>query len=111
MVTGNRNSRSLAFWKCEPLAGGSAFKVLCGDGDMRFTKFTEAEQAEFMELIKDSFDPELYSEDDLPMLRALKKKWEEEEKRREDGSQADETSSEELEPDDWSSESSHCDYE
>ena len=79
---------------------------------MRFTKLTEAEQAEFMELIKDSFDPELYLEDDLPMLRALKKKWEEEEKnRREDGSQADESSSGELEPDDWSSESSHCHYE
>jgi hypothetical protein len=77
---------------------------------MRFTKLTEAEQAEFMELIKDSFDPELYLEDDLPMLRALKKKWEEEEKRRE-AAQADESSSEELEPDDWSSESLHCDYE
>jgi hypothetical protein len=49
---------------------------------MRFTKLTDAVQAEFMKLIKDSFDPELYSEDDLPMLRALKKKWEEEEKRR-----------------------------
>ena len=34
---------------------------------MIFTKLTEAEQAEFMELIKDSFDPELYSEDDLSM--------------------------------------------
>ena len=78
---------------------------------MRFTKLTEAEQSEFMELIKDSFDPELYLEDDLPMLRALKKKWEEEEKRRGAGAQADDSPSEELEPDDWPSESLHCDYE
>ena len=78
---------------------------------MVFKKLTDAERAEFMELIKDSFDPELYSEDDLPMLRALKKKWEEEEKRRENASQVDESSSEELEPDEWSPESSHCDYE
>jgi hypothetical protein len=77
---------------------------------MRFTKLTEAEQAEFMELIKDPFDPELYSEDDLPMLRASKKRWEEEQ-RRENASPADESPSEELEPADWSSETSHCDYE
>lgn len=51
-----------------------------GDTNMKFTKLTEAEQSEFMELIKDSFDPELYSEDDLPMLRASKKKWEEEQR-------------------------------
>jgi hypothetical protein len=50
---------------------------------MRFTKLTDAEQAEFMELIKDSFDPELYTEDDLPMLRASKKKFEDEQQ--EDG--------------------------
>jgi hypothetical protein len=37
---------------------------------MLFTKLTEAEIAEFMELIRDSFDPELYTEDDLPALRA-----------------------------------------
>jgi len=47
---------------------------------VRFTKLTEAEQAEFLELIKDSFDPELYSEDDLPMLRAREKQWEEEQR-------------------------------
>ena len=51
------------------------------DGDMRFTKLTDAEQAEFMELIKDSFDPEFYSEDDLPSLRASKKRWEDEQRR------------------------------
>jgi hypothetical protein len=44
---------------------------------MKFTKLTEAEQAEFLELTKDCLDPELYSEEHLPMLRALKKKWEE----------------------------------
>lgn len=42
---------------------------------------TEAEQAEFMELIKDSFDPELYTEDDLSMLRVSKERWEEEQRR------------------------------
>lgn len=52
------------------------------DGTKRnFTKLTEAEQAEFMELIKDSFDPDLFSEDDLPSLRASKKRWEEEQRR------------------------------
>jgi hypothetical protein len=49
-------------------------------GYVRFTKLTDAEQAEFMELIKDSFDPELYDEDDLPMLRARKKEWDEEQR-------------------------------
>lgn len=48
---------------------------------MKFTKLTEAEQAEFVELVKDSFDPELYSEDDLPMLRASRKRREEEQRR------------------------------
>lgn len=43
----------------------------------KFTKLTEAEQAEFTELISDSFDPDLYLEDDLPMLRASRKKLEE----------------------------------
>ncbi len=74
---------------------------------MKFTKLTETEQAEFMELIKDSFDPDLYSEDDLPSLRASKKRWEEEEKRRgEAGHEPDECSEpldEDLEPpSDWS---------
>lgn len=76
---------------------------------MRFTKLTDAEQAEFMELIKDSFDPELHTEDDLPMLRALRKKWEEQ--RLEEPSQAQDSSIEE-EPetcDGWN-ELSHWDY-
>jgi hypothetical protein len=49
----------------------------------KFTKLNEAEQAEFMELIKDSFDPDLFTEDDLPMLRASRKRWEEEQRREE----------------------------
>lgn len=59
---------------------------------MRFTKLTEAEQAEFMELIKDSFDPDLFSEDDLPSLRASRKRWEEEQQRGEANLAPDECS-------------------
>jgi len=77
---------------------------------MKFTKLTDAERAEFIELLRDSFDPKLYDEDDLPMLRANKEKWEEEQ-RREEAFQTDESSSEETEADDWSSEFSHWDYE
>ena len=73
------------------------------------TKLTDAEQAEFMELIKDSFDPELYTEDDLPRLRANKKKWEEEQQR-EEAFQADESSGEELGTEDCWSAFSHWDY-
>jgi hypothetical protein len=51
------------------------------DTKRKFTKLTEAEQAEFLELIKDSFDPDLFAEDDLPMLRASRKRWEEEQRR------------------------------
>jgi len=50
---------------------------------MGFTKLTEAEQAEFMELIKDSYDPELYTEDDLPKLRASQNRLEEKQRREE----------------------------
>ncbi len=39
---------------------------------MRFTKLSEAEIAEFVELVRDKIDPELYTEDDLPALRAGK---------------------------------------
>jgi hypothetical protein len=74
--------------------------------DEDFTKLTDAERAEFIELLRDSFDPELYEEDDLPMLRANKKKFEEEQQR-EEGSPALESSSEEWEPDGWSSDYSH----
>jgi len=66
---------------------------------------TEAEQAEFLELVKDSFDPELYTEDDLPMLRASRKRWEEEQRREEETPVPDECSGpldEDLEPpSDW----------
>jgi len=73
---------------------------------MRFTNLTEAEQAEFMELIKDSFDPELLTEDDLPMLRASRKRWEEEQRQGQETPASDECSEpldEDLEPpSDWS---------
>lgn len=55
----------------------------------KFMKLTEAEQAEFMELIKDSFDPELFTEDDLPMLRASRKRWEEEQRREKEAPASD----------------------
>lgn len=48
---------------------------------MKFTKLTEAEQAEFLELTKDCFDPALFTEDDLPMLRVSRRRWEEEQRR------------------------------
>lgn len=44
---------------------------------MVFTKLTDTEIAEFIELTKDSIDPELWTEDDLPLLRANKKRPEE----------------------------------
>ena len=72
-----------------------------GDGDMRFTKLTEAEQAEFLELAKDCFDPELLTEDDLPWLRASRKRWEEKQRREEAMPVPDECSwplDEDLEP-------------
>jgi hypothetical protein len=76
---------------------------------VKFTKLTEAEQAEFLELTKDCIDPEVLTEDDLPWLRALRKKWEEQ--RPEEPAQAHGASSEE-EPDtcDGWNELSHWDY-
>jgi hypothetical protein len=72
---------------------------------MRFTKLTEAEQAEFLELAKDCFDPELLTEDDLPWLRASKKRWEEEQRREAETPASDECSDpldKDLEPpSDW----------
>jgi hypothetical protein len=72
----------------------------------KFTKLTEAEQAEFLELAKDCFDPELLTEDDLPWLRASKKRREEEQRREEETPASDECSEpldEDLEPpSDWS---------
>ncbi len=76
------------------------------DTKRKFTKLTDAEQAEFMELIKDSFDPELYTEDDLPSLRASRKRWEEEQRQGQETPASDECSEEldeDLEPpSDWS---------
>lgn len=72
---------------------------------MKFTKLNEAEQAEFLELAKDCFDPELLTEDDLPWLRASHKRWEEEQGRGEKVPAPDECSElldEDLEPpSDW----------
>ena len=71
---------------------------------MKFTKLTEAEQAEFLELAKDCFDPGLLTEDDLPWLRASKKRWEEEQQRGEPTvpEESNEEWDEDLErPGDW----------
>ena len=76
---------------------------------MIFTKLTEAEQAEFIELIKDAFDHELYTEDDLPQLRANRKKWEDD-RQRDEQSYSDEPPGEELETCDGWNEPSHWDY-
>jgi hypothetical protein len=71
----------------------------------KFTKLNETEQAEFMELIEDSFDPDLYTEDDLPLLRASRQRWEEEQRRGDETPLPDECGEpldEDLEPpSDW----------
>ena len=73
------------------------------DDTMRkFTKLTEAEQAEFLELIEDSFDPELYTEDDLPMLRASRKRCEEQQRQGEATPVPDELDDDLEPPSDWS---------
>jgi hypothetical protein len=74
---------------------------------MKFTKLTDAERAEFMELLRDLFDPELYDEDDLPALRENKRRFEEGEKREDEEPPAVEDPEEEWEPDGWSSDHSH----
>jgi hypothetical protein len=68
---------------------------------MVFRKLTDAEQVEFMELIRDSFDPELYDEDNLPALRENKRRFEESEKREEGETPAVEDPEEEWEPYEW----------
>ena len=65
------------------------------------TKLTDAERAEFMELIKDSLDPDLYDEDDLPALRENRRRFEESEKREERETPAVEDPEEEWEPYEW----------
>ena len=66
---------------------------------MVFKKLTDAERAEFMEPIRDSFDPELYDEDDLPALRENKKRFEETQGQEE--TPAMEDPEEEWEPYEW----------
>jgi hypothetical protein len=44
-------------------------------------KLTDLEKAEFIALTLDSYDPDLWSEDDLPFLRALKREFEEAQER------------------------------
>jgi hypothetical protein len=41
-------------------------------------ELTDAERQEFMELVQDTYDPELFTEEDYPMLRAAKEKYEKE---------------------------------
>jgi len=44
-------------------------------------KLTDLEREEFIALAQETFDPELWTEDDLPLLRASRKKFEEEQAR------------------------------
>jgi len=44
-------------------------------------KLTDQEREEFIALAQDTFDPELWTEDDLPLLRASKKEFEEAQRR------------------------------
>jgi hypothetical protein len=46
-------------------------------------ELTNMEKAEFVELTKDSFDPELWLDEDLPFLREAKRKQRDEERARE----------------------------
>jgi hypothetical protein len=41
-------------------------------------KLTDAERQEFVELVQDTYDPELFTEEDYPMLRAAKEKYQKE---------------------------------
>jgi hypothetical protein len=44
-------------------------------------KLTDAERAEYLALTQNTYDPELFSEEDLPALREAKRQWEEEQAR------------------------------
>jgi hypothetical protein len=44
-------------------------------------ELTAAEKEEFIALTQDSYDPELWLEEDLPILRAIKREYEEEQAR------------------------------
>ncbi len=40
-------------------------------------KLSESEMQEFIALAQDTYDPEIFTEDDLPALREAKRQWEE----------------------------------
>lgn len=44
-------------------------------------KLTDAERAEYLSLTANTYDPELFTEEDLPALREAKRQWEEEQVR------------------------------
>jgi hypothetical protein len=66
-------------------------------------KLTDAERAEFIALAGETLDPEFWDEDDLPLLRANKKKFEKAEGREEETFAAAplDSSREEWETEDW----------
>jgi hypothetical protein len=45
-------------------------------------KLTDSEREEFIALTANTYDPELFTEDDLPLLRGAKRQWEEEQARK-----------------------------
>ena len=44
-------------------------------------KLTDSERAEFIALTQNTYDPELFTEEDLPPLREAKRQWEEKQAR------------------------------
>jgi hypothetical protein len=44
-------------------------------------KLSESEMQEFIALAQNTYDPELFMEEDLPVLREAKRQWEEEQAR------------------------------
>jgi len=64
-------------------------------------KLTDLEREEFIALAQETFDPELWTEDELPVLRAARKK-SEEGQARETASPAPESSYEQQEPEERS---------
>lgn len=65
-------------------------------------KLTDQEREEFVALAQETFDPELWTEDELPLLRAARKKFEEEQAR-EKASPAPDSFDEQGEPEDHAS--------
>jgi hypothetical protein len=64
-------------------------------------RLTVLEREEFMALAQDTFDPELWTEDELPLLRAARKEFEEG-RPREKASPAPEIFDEQREPEEHS---------